>query len=523
MNASPRKLPVTPPVTRGLHVAVISLYALENNGVRHVASALREAGFRVTEIYFKDWVNNNFPWPEEQEVQDLIELLRERGVDFVGFSVRASAFHRMAKFLTERVRHALGLPILWGGMHPTFLPEECIQIADYISVGEVDEVVKEFFVRVDEGRDLRDCPSFWIREGDTVYRNDLAPLVDLDRLPFRDFHTQDDKFHVEGGKVTRGDPFITNPEYTLLASRGCPYWTCTFCSNTLTKPLYEGKGKSFRIRSVEDLIQEMEYAMQLCTNIRVVRFDDEVFPMRKKWIKELKEKWPARVGLPFEILVDPRGIKEEQLSDLKEAGLRAVCMGIQANDRVNQEFYHRNTTNQQIVDAQTIFKKVGIRGNLQIIWDDPYSTEQDKEELFAMLMELPRPFELYLFGLTVYPGTHLARRLLREGLLSEQDIEGINTHAFEQFRVDLSYPRPKADKRWLALIVLLNKGFLPKELIWKLYESEYFRENPEPLVALAQAANLFKMAGVFAEMTKNGEMTPLLIKRWVNPRSLVTM
>ena len=56
-------------------IAVISLYALENNGVRHIASSLREAGYSVTEIYFKDWVNNNFPWPKELEVQNLIDLL----------------------------------------------------------------------------------------------------------------------------------------------------------------------------------------------------------------------------------------------------------------------------------------------------------------------------------------------------------------------------------------------------------------------------------------------------------------
>ena len=49
------------------------------------------------------------------------------------------------------------------------------------------------------------------------------------------------------------------------------------------------------------------------------------------------------------------------------------------------------------------------------------------------------------------------------GMITEADIEGINTHAFEQFRVDLNYPRPKADQRWLALIVLMNKGFLSKD------------------------------------------------------------
>ena len=198
-------------------------------------------------------------------------------------------------------------------------------------------------------------------------------------------------------------------------------------------------------------------------------------------------------------------------------------MGIQANERVNKEFYNRHTTNQQILDSQEVFRRVGIQSNLQIIWDDPYSTEEDKDTLFRMVMELERPFELYLFGLTIYPNTHLARRLLREGLITEGDIEGVNTHAFEQFRVDLSYPRPNADKRWLALLVLANKSFLPKSLIWKLYHSERFKEDPSKLVQFAQAVNLVKMAGVAGQMTLRGEMTPLLLKRWVNPQSLVTM
>jgi radical SAM superfamily enzyme YgiQ (UPF0313 family) len=508
---------------RDLRIAVISLYALENNGVRHVASSLREAGFGVTEVYFKDWVNNNFPWPQEREVQNLIALLRERQIEIVGFSVRASAFHRMAKYLTERVQHALNIPVLWGGMHPTFMPDLAIQVADYIAIGEVDHAVVEFFRRLDEGESVKDCPSFWVREGQSIYRNELAPLVALDDIPFRDFHTQQDKFHIEGSLVNQGDPFITNPEYTLLASRGCPYWTCTFCSNTVTKPLYEGLGKNFRLRSVENLIQEMEYAKTLCTNIKVVRFDDEVFPIRRAWIREFSEKWPKRVGLPFEVLVDPRMVTYEPLHQLKQAGMRAICMGIQANDRINDKYYHRPVKNAQILEAQRVFRQVGIQANLQLIWDDPFSTEEDKDELFHMLMELERPFEMYLFGLTIYPRTHLARTLLREGLITESDIEGVNTHAFEQFRVDLSYPRAKEDQRWLGLIVLMNKNFLPKSFIWKLYHSERIKKDPSKLIAFAQAANLVKMVGVAGEMTLRGEMTPLLIKRWVNPRSMVTM
>ncbi len=508
---------------RRLRVGLVSLYALENNGVRHVASALRGAGFSVTEVYFKDWVNNRFPWPEEREVDALIGVLREARVDVIGLSVRASAFHRVAVHLTSRLRHALGLPVVWGGMHPTFVPARCIEIADAVAVGEVDEAVVPFFIRMDEGAPLAGSPGFWVRDQDGVHKADLAPLVPLDRLPFRDFHTQADKWSVDGDRVERGDPFISNPEYTTLASRGCPYWTCTFCSNTVTKPLTEGLGPTFRVRGVEHLVAELEYAKQLCKNIKVVRFDDEVFPLHPAWVAEFSVQWKARVGLPFEVLVDPRMVRAAPLRQLKDAGLRALCMGIQANDRVNRELYHRDVPNAQIIEAQRIFREVGLRSNLQLIWDDPMSTEDDKDQLFRMLMQLERPFELFLFGLTLYPETHLARRLLREGRATEADIEGIHTRAFEQFRVDLSYPRPKADLRWLALIVLLNKGALPKSLIWKLYADPRFKDDPRPLVALAQVVNLAKMGGVVAGLLRDGELSPLLLRRWLNPASLVTM
>ncbi|MCP4519366.1 MAG: hypothetical protein GY824_29570, partial [Delftia sp.] len=84
---------------------------------------------------------------------------------------------------------------------------------------------------------------------------------------------------------------------------------------------------------------------------------------------------------------------------------------------------------------------------------------------------------------------------------------------FEQFRVDLNYPRPKADRRWLALFVLCNKAFLPKDFIWKLYESERFKEDPTPLVQMAQALNLVKMGGVFLEMTQRGDWIALLASK----------
>jgi radical SAM superfamily enzyme YgiQ (UPF0313 family) len=515
---------VTEPASRSLRIALVSLYALENNGIRYVATTLRRAGFSVTEIYFKDWSNNRFPWPQEQEIDALMRCLVERRVDVVGLSVRASAFHRIATTLTRRIHVQLGLPVVWGGMHPTFLPDQSIEQADHIALGEVEASVVEFFERWDRGRHPERTRGFWTRQDGGVIRNELAPPpADLDALPFRDFGSHDDKLHIDGGRITKGDPYILNPEYTLLASRGCPYWTCSYCSNTVTKPLYHGLAQDWRIRSVENIVQELELARGLNPDIKVVRFDDELFPMRKAWLEELARQWPARVGLPFEVLVDPRMVREDRLRLMQAAGLRALCMGIQAAERVNHELYHRDTTDEQIRQAQGLFAKLGIRSSLQIIWDDPASTDDDKDALFHLLMGLDQPFEIFLFGLTIYPRTHLARRLLREGRIGPQHVEGEGMHAFEQFRVDLDYPRPPSDLRWLALLVLVNKPFVTRGLLWRLYEESRFVEDPRPLVMLAKAANLANFARVGMGLMRQGELSPLMLRRWLNLDSMVTM
>lgn len=509
--------------TPKLKLALISLYALENNGVRHLAAVARHAGYRVIEIYFKDWSNNRFPWPTEKEVNHLIDLLGEHEVDLIGMSVRASAFHQMATHLTERLRTALDLPILWGGMHPTFCPEEAIQVADYIAVGECELALVPFLKSFEAGNGAKNCPNFWQRQGDEILRNDMGPLPEtLDELPFRDYHTQDDKYLVDGAKIENGDPFISNPEYTILASRGCIYWTCSFCSNAYTKPLYEGKGRYVRIRSPRSLIDEVIYAREMNQDMKVIRFDDEVFPMMREWIDEFCEIYPKEVGLPFEVLLDPRCIDDRTISKLKKAGLRAACMGVQHTERVNNTLYDRPTTNAQVVHAGQVFKRQGLRIAYQVIFDDPVSTEADKRALFEMFMEVPRPFDIYLFGLTLYPNTPLVKRLLSEGLITEDDVEGKATHAFSQFRVDLGYPRPPEDDFWLSLLVLVSKDFIPRAMLRQIMDNEALRRDPSPLVALAQAANIVKMGGVVLKLIQRREMTWTLIKRWANPNSLIT-
>ena len=100
-------------------IALISLYIVENNGIRFLASSLRSQGWRVIEIYFKDYQHHHFTEPSDKEYALLSETLHREKVDLIGLSVRAGGYSKLAQSLSKKLRQEFNLPIIWGGMHVT--------------------------------------------------------------------------------------------------------------------------------------------------------------------------------------------------------------------------------------------------------------------------------------------------------------------------------------------------------------------------------------------------------------------
>jgi hypothetical protein len=150
------------------------------------------------------------------------------------------------------------------------------------------------------------------------------------------------------------------------------------------------------------------------------------------------------------------------------------------------------------------------------------STSADKARLFDLLLELPRPYELVLFSLAIYPGSALAEELLRRGLITAEDIEGRATKVFDQFRVDLSFPRTAEDRFWTGLTVLVSKDFVPRRLLRRMSRSPRLARHPDAVVALAYGANVVKIGTMGAGLVLRGEMSWGVVRRWLSFRSLVT-
>lgn len=506
-----------------VNFGIVSLYDVENNAVRLLAACTRAAGYRTVEIYFKDWINNHLDPPRPEELASLVHVIRENDLGVVGLSIRASAYHKVAVTLTRYIKeHCPWVKVLWGGTHVVLDPEKCIAEADLVCRGEGEITLVQLLDAMSSGADYTAVQNLFVRQEDgEIVRNPVGATVQvLDDLPFRDY-TSRDKFYIMRSQLKRGDPMVSDPMFQMMNSRGCVF-VCAYCYNSELSDIYKGKGRYFRTRSVESVMREIQEARKVFKNMKRIRFDDEVFLFPKQWYDEFNERYPKEVGLPYEVFIEPKLVKDDLFAELRNSGLDVVYMGVQNTYRVTHDLYDRYVSNEQIQHCVQLFHQLGIDGRYQVILDDPESTWEDKRHLFELLMSFPRPFQLYLFSIVVFPNTKLARRLLAEGKITEADLEGERNKTFQQIRVSLNYPRPPEDLFWAAMLVLITKNFLPKSFLYWLADNRFLQRHPRLLSWFAQGCNLVKMLSIVGRMALKGEMSWTLIRRWTNPNSLIT-
>lgn len=506
-----------------LKIALVSLYVFENNGVRFLASVLRQAGFQVYEIYFKDYLHHRYIPPSDEEIARFRQVITENEIGLAGVSIRAGAYLEAGKQLTDILRKDMNIPVIWGGAHISFDREKCVADCDYLAVGEAEDSIVELARAIESGGDTQHIPGIWANNDGEIIKNPVRDLVqDLDRIPFRDYHSHEYKYVIDGKRFDKGDPVIGESIYLMLSSRGCQF-DCKFCDVNILRRIYKGKGKFFRVRGVENLMAEIRYAQRHFKNMVRIRFDDELFPFNRKWLEEFAGRYKKEFSYPFEILSDPRVINDRDIRLLKEAGLDHVLLGVQATEKVNRELFGRNHSDDKVVEISRILSGNKIRASYQIILDIPKTTTEDSENMLDMLLRMSRPFDLLSFSLGLWPGTELTMRLLKEGVATEDQIAGRSKKALTQFRVDASMDRPATERFFIALFHLTSKSFVPKALIRWMSKNRTLRRHPWPVSLLSETANFIKLAWTACRMLRRRELTWNMVRRFFNLKAPVSI
>ncbi|MBI5100334.1 MAG: cobalamin B12-binding domain-containing protein [Nitrospirae bacterium] len=352
----------------------------------------------------------------------VLKFIADNNIEVAGISLMSCEFYRASQFAKEFKRRFKDIPLIFGGIHATVAPEECLSVGDIVVRGEGEHTLLELLGCIEERRDFSGIPGICLIENSQLKLNPPRSLEpDIDKFPFPK-HLPKDMYVVHKNRVLEvdGELFRSISRYkgtfpNIITTRGCPF-SCTYCCNSALKEFYGHY--PVRKRSVESVIAEIseiitEHKDCLCLNIQ----DDCFLTYDNNWVSEFTRQYKDKINVPFIVRTTPRHINLEKLTLLKEAGLMMLSMGLQSgSDRVNREVFKRPVTGDAFLNATRLIHSLDIFAYYDVILDNPYETEEDTLNTLRVILQIPRPFQLQLFSLSFFQGTELHKRAQKDGL-----------------------------------------------------------------------------------------------------------
>ena len=381
----------------------------ENFGVKYIHAYLQQHGHQSAILFV--------PRHDPAIKKPLREFVDTYRPDLIGcgfMSYEAPFAASIGKLLKESYPH---IPFLAGGIHPTVAPEECLNYADMVALGESEETILEMAKHLDAGSDVKAIHNLVFKHDGATVKNPLRPLIeDLDSIPFPGhFPAHSYVYHQNTilpmdlrlfRKYTRYD----GKAYNIISSRGCPF-SCSYCCNSFLSKLYGTK--RIRKRSPQNVIAELRSEVEQFPDIILINIHDDCFLAHsREWHQEFVKDYKRWVARPFIVRSTPLHLTEEKISILKEAGLAWVTMGLQSgSERINKDVFYRNVSNKKFLDATHLAKQYGVSGYYDVILDNPFEEDDDVLQTLRVLQQIPKPFQLQLFTLTFYQGTDIYRMM----------------------------------------------------------------------------------------------------------------
>jgi len=392
----------------------------ESLGVEYLSSVLRSKGHEVFLAYEPVLPGSGFSAGAEElpEPGSRERLLAGKAAgfrpDLACFSCLAESY-RWSLGLARALKEKLAIPVVFGGVHPTAVPEKVLanDFVDFVIRGEAEFALLDLVAHLaarEPREKLLTVPNVCFRLDGAVRLNPPRPYIaDLDALPFPDKRL-----------FFEADGFFTGNPYLIIASRGCPY-ACTYCSNFMYRELYGVKARHVRRRSQDNVIEELALAKARWKPARI-HFVDDVFTSSPEWLADFIWKYRSRIGLPFYCNVNPRCVTKETVALLKAGGCDLVGIGIESgSERVRREDYGRFETNDRIIAAMSLLKEAGISVQADNILGAPSETEEDLKRSLELYRKI-KPDIIINFWLTYYPRTKIVEKAKERGFLSDADI-----------------------------------------------------------------------------------------------------
>jgi anaerobic magnesium-protoporphyrin IX monomethyl ester cyclase len=334
---------------------------------------------------------------------------------FVGFSMMTGMPIAASAKASAAIKAARpDIPIVWGGIHPSLMPRECLTLpwVDYVVMGEGEEAALELAQFLSRG-----CPADPHRILGIGFKEGTQPML----TPPRPFAHDLDEFRQDWSLV---DPRrYLRPEGSIhfITSRGCPH-DCGFCYNLdFNRRRWRGHSVEFAVEAVTSLCR--------ASGARSVVFDDDNFLVnRRRGLEILRRLKQCGINCNWlELRCDY--ITDELIGELADLGVRCVFVGWESGSDATLQRISKGFNRDLILERMAILGEhrrltIDASAIIGFPWETPEDVEQTVDTALAIFRMAPFRVQFNLGIYVPYPGTPILQEALDRGFSFPIDPEG---------------------------------------------------------------------------------------------------
>lgn len=390
-----------------------------------VAAPLQKAGYKVKIIDQRV----NMQWEME-----LLKSLESSPI-YVGLSVMTGTTIHHALTASKIVKsYKEGLiPVVWGGPHPTILPEQTLanENIDICCIGEGDVTAVELADALSRKSPLSEVKGIIYKTSGRLIKTEERPFIDVEKLlpvPWdlinvheyftRDFYMQKTSRTLDIGQT----------------SRGCPYM-CGFCSSAAIR-----KRKWRPMSAEKSLFHILEPIKRFNLDAIWIR-DDEFYIDRNRAStickgiidSKLKFKWYTS-GTRVDVF---NRASDDEVALLKRSGADTLKFGAESGSDRILSLMKKGITIEQTLKANQQVKKHGIIPVFALMIGFPTETFEEIEQTIDFRYRLKKENPAAQFETmaiyTALPATEMWDLSLSSGLKAPKTLEDWIPWVFDDF------------------------------------------------------------------------------------------
>ncbi len=365
------------------------------SGLLYVGGALKKAGYDVRIFHIA-----------EKEIDSCSGEIAALAPLCVGFSVFTGYPCYIAQKMSRKIKELAPMSrIIWGGVHPSLSPDECLneQAVDFVVIGEGELTAVELANALQTGRDISQVRGIGYKNGKISFTTPREQIADLDEYSM-DWSLVDPLRYVRSSSdYQRAMCFVT--------SRGCPF-SCGFCYN---QKFHKSK---WRAHSAEFVIKKVQ-ELQAATQITRISFDDDYFMADQRRGFKILEGL-KNIGVICDWLeVRLETATVENMRRFSDLGVKTIFFGWESgSDRMLSLMNKRLTRSAILAKCEILSKFPDIKYDASAIIGFPTEKKSEIFETVDTALEISKILHTVNFNIGTYmpyPGTSLYELALSEG------------------------------------------------------------------------------------------------------------